>query len=40
MENNKKESGNSEENRKDMVEITIGDKNYKIHRGKQLGRRH
>jgi hypothetical protein len=35
MENNKKEGGNSDDNRKDMVEITIGDKTYEIHRGNQ-----
>ncbi len=35
MENNKKEIGKSEEHRQDMVEITIKDKTYKIHRGHQ-----
>jgi hypothetical protein len=35
MENIKKEMGNSEENRHDMVEITIKNKVYKIHRGNQ-----
>lgn len=35
MENIKKEKGESEDHRKDMVEITIKDKTYKIHRGHQ-----
>jgi hypothetical protein len=35
MENNKKESGKSEEHRQDMVKITIKDKVYEIHRGNQ-----
>lgn len=35
MENSKKGAGNSDEHRQDMVEITIKDKVYKIHRGNQ-----
>lgn len=35
MEKNKNEAGNSEEHRKDMVEITIKNTNYTIHRGNQ-----
>lgn len=35
MENKKMETGNSEDHRKDMVEITIKDKTYTIHRGNE-----
>jgi hypothetical protein len=35
MENKNKESGKSEDNRNDVVVISIGGKDYKIHRGNQ-----